>query len=132
MGQSPTAYGSSGVDELASGTRMYLPNVCTRDGYYNYAAVQNVGGTTANTTITYYGYDGSSYQQSTAILPHARATYAAQDTPDMPPGDYSAVIESDQPIAVSQSTFGSYLFSGDFVQSKIVAYGSNGVMPVSK
>lgn len=122
QGRYPVAYGSSGAGELSAGTRMYVPNVCTRPGFESYTAVQNVGDTNASVTTTYYGEDGSSYQQSASVPSNARYTFAAQGTPDMPPGDYSAVIETDQPVAASQSTFGNFQGMG------VTAYGSNGTV----
>ena len=114
------AYGQSGIDALAAGTKFYIPNVSNRPGFYTYTAVQNVGDSPMNVTATYYGTDGNSYLQSATVPPRARMTFGAQDTPGMPPGDYSVIIESDQLIAVSQLTFAYY--SGEYV-----AYSNNGI-----
>ena len=99
------------------GYQFDVSNVCTREGYESYTAVQNVGGTNANVTATYYGEGGNSYQQSASVPANGRYTFTANETPDMPAGDYSAVIESDQPIVASQWTFRD---SG--------AYGTNGIL----
>lgn len=120
-GQYPVAYGSAGTSEASLGNKYYLPNICTQAGYQTYTGVFNASSDYASVKSTYYGISGDSYEQSAVVPPSSRYTFCAQDFPGMPPGDYSAVIESDQPIAVSQATF------GNFKGWNQTAYGADGM-----
>jgi len=98
-----------------------FPNASTRNGYQTYYGSINVGTESSGYTITYHGTDGQAWGQTITVAPGARGTFTVHDTPDMPAGDYSAIIESDQPVVVSQSTIGDYQGMGNR------DYGTNGI-----
>jgi hypothetical protein len=127
-GMWPGAYGYNGISNQQS-TRLFMPNICTQPSYYSYIGVQSIGGEQANVEVKYYGDSGLAGRQTALIPASSRSTFSPQDLPDMPPGDYSAVIESDQPIAAAQSTFCFYNKNDDHYPA---AYGSRdaGLIPV--
>jgi len=102
--------GHDSIGVTAPGTRWYLAEGCTTQGFDEYVLVQNPGDRDAAVTATFMTGGGSARTRGYAVPAHSRFTIHVNDV--LPGQVVSTAIESDRPVVVERSQYLNNMAAG--------------------
>ncbi|MDQ4078162.1 MAG: hypothetical protein M3220_18185 [Chloroflexota bacterium] len=108
------AYNGMGTGEVAN--RITFPGLYKNYyGFWSEVVLQNTGTGTANVTLNFVNTSGTTSQAISATIPaNSSRVFALQDLNQLPEGnqngEYSLVVDSDQPLAGVANVWTAYLY----------------------